>query len=195
MLFRSGYLMLVANSTLSAMIYNGVTILLPLLFQELGFLPGKAGVYLATGSLAGAIANVIGAELSDHIGRRTINIIVATGVAVTLLMFVLTGSTSIFWFPAMTFFACFTLSSNIVFAHELVTSHRGLVSASIMGISWGVGGLVVVLLGQWAQRTSIISAYHLLLGVAAVLVVLAFLLPTRHAIRAALQPFPIHEQA
>ena len=190
-----GYLMLVADSTLTAMIYNGVTILLPLLFQELGFLPGKAGVYLAVGSLVGAVANVIGAELSDHIGRRTINIIGATGVAGALLMFVLTGSTSLFWFPTMTFFACFTLSSNIVFAHELVTNHRGLVSASIMGFSWGVGGLVVVLLGQWAQHTSIISAYHLLLGVAAVLVVLAFLLPTRHAIRAARQPIPVHEQA
>ena len=49
-----GYLMLVANSTLTAMVYNGVTILLPLLFQELGFLPGKAGVYLAVGSLVGS---------------------------------------------------------------------------------------------------------------------------------------------
>jgi len=190
-----GYLMLVANSTLSAMIYNGVTILLPLLFQELGFLPGKAGVYLAVGSLVGAIANVIGAELSDHIGRRTINLIGATGVAVTLLMFVLTGSTSIIWFPAMCFFSCFTLSSNIVFAHELVTNHRGLVSASIMGLSWGIGGSVVIILGQWAQRTSITSAYHLLLGVAAVLVVLAFLLPTRHALRAVLKPVPTQEHA
>jgi len=190
-----GYLMLVANSTLSAMIYNGVTILLPLLFQELGFLPGKAGVYLAVGSLVGAVSNVIGAELSDHIGRRTINLIGATGVAVTLLMFVLTGSTSIVWFPAMCFFSCFTLSSNIVFAHELVTNHRGLVSASIMGLSWGIGGSVVIILGQWAQRTSITSAYHLLLGVAAVLVVLAFLLPTRHAIRAALEHVPAQKQA
>jgi len=189
-----GYLILVADSTLTAIVYNGVTILLPLLFQELGFLPGKAGVYLAVGSLVGAIANVIGAELSDHIGRRTINVMGATGLAFTLLMFVLTGSTSIFWFPAMTFFASFTLSSNIVFAHELVTNHRGLVSASIMGLSWGVGGLVVVLLGQWAQRTSILSSYRLLLGVAAVLVALAFFLPTRHAIRAAFVPVPAQEQ-
>ena len=190
-----GYLMLVANSTLSAMVYNGVTILLPLLFQELGFLPGKAGVYLAVGSLVGAVSNVIGAELSDHIGRRAINIIGATGVAVTLLMFVLTGSTSIVWFPAMCFFSCFTLSSNIVFAHELVTNHRGLVSASIMGLSWGIGGSVVIILGQWAQHTSITSAYHLLLGVAAVLVVLAFLLPTRHALRAALEHVPAQKRA
>ena len=50
-----------------------------------------------------------------------------------------------------------------------------------MGLSWGVGGVVVIILGQWAQHTSITSAYRLLLGVAAVLVVLAFLLPTRHA--------------
>jgi FSR family fosmidomycin resistance protein-like MFS transporter len=190
-----GYLVLVADSTLTAIVYNGVTILLPLLFQELGFLPGKAGVYLAVGSLVGAIANVIGAELSDHVGRRTINIIGATGLALTLLMFVSTGSTSIFWFPAMTFFASFTLSSNIVFAHELVTGHRGLVSASIMGLSWGVGGLVVVLLGQWAQHTSILSSYHLLLGVAACLVGISFLLPTRHAIRAALAPAPAEERA
>ncbi|MCX6085282.1 MAG: MFS transporter [Caldiserica bacterium] len=189
-----GYLMLVANAMLTATILNGVTILLPLLFQELGFQPGKAGIYLAVGSLVGAIANVIGAELSDHVGRRTVNLIGATGVAVTLLMFVLTGSTSIIWFPAMSFFSCFTLSSNIVFAHELVTNHRGLVSASIMGLSWGVGGVVVIILGQWAQYTSITSAYHLLIGVAAVLVVFAFLLPTRHAISAAVASVPAQEQ-
>lgn len=190
-----GYLMLVANSTLTAMIYNGVTILLPLLFQELGFPPDKAGVYLAVGSLVGAIANVIGAELSDHIGRRTINIVGATGTGVALLMFVLTGSTSIIWFPAMCFFSCFTLSSNIVFAHELVTNHRGLVSASIMGLSWGVGGVVVIILGQWAQHASISSAYSLLLGVAAVLVILAVLLPTRHALSAALKSIPEQQQS
>lgn len=189
-----GYLMLVAAATLTAIVYNGVTILLPLLFQELGFLPSKAGIYLAIGSLAGAIANVIGAELSDHIGRRTINIIGATGLAFALLMFVLTGSTSIFWFPAMMFFGSCTLSSNIVFAHELVTNHRGLVSASIMGLSWGVGGLVVVLLGQWAQRTSILSSYRLLMGAAAAMVVVAFLLPTRHAIKAAFASVPAQEQ-
>ncbi|RIE11519.1 MFS transporter [Candidatus Cryosericum hinesii] len=190
-----GYLMLFANSTLNAMVYNGVTVLLPLLFQGLGFQPGKAGIYLAVGSLVGAVANVIGAELSDHIGRRAINIIGATGVAVTLLMFVLTGSTSIVWFPAMCFFSCFTLSSNIVFAHELVTNHRGLISASIMGLSWGIGGLVVIILGQWAQHTSITSAYRLLLGVAAALVMLAFLLPTRQAIRTALEHVPAQKQA
>jgi len=55
--------------------------------------------------------------------------------------------------------------------------------------------MVVIFLGQWAQHTSITSAYHLLLGVAAVLVVLAFLLPTRHAIRAALERVPAQRQA
>src|SRR5450756_2446627 len=83
----------------------------------------------------------------------------------------------------------------LVFAHELVTNHRGLVSASIMGLSWGIGGIVVIILGQWAQHTSITSAYHLLLGVAAVLVVLAFLLPTRHALRAALEHVPAQKRA
>ena len=189
-----GYLVLVANAMVTAMVFNGVTILLPLLFQEFGFQPGKAGVYLAVGALVGTIANVIGAELSDHIGRRAINIIGAAGVAVSLLMFVLTGLTSIIWFPAINFFTSFMLSSNIVFAHELVTNHRGLVSASVMGLSWGVGGVVVLILGQWAQHTSIMSSYRLLLGVAAVLVVLAFLLPTRHALRAALKPIPAQQQ-
>jgi FSR family fosmidomycin resistance protein-like MFS transporter len=180
-----GYLVLIANATLTAIIWDGVSILLPLLFQDKGFQPGRAGTYLGIASLAGAVANIIGAELSDHVGRKTANLIGATGLAVSLLLFVLTGSTSILWFLAIDFFSCFTLSSNIVFAHELVTGHRGFVSSSIMGFSWGVGGLVVVLLGQWAQRTSIISAYHLLLGVAVVLVGLAFMLPTRHAMRAA----------
>jgi len=185
-----GYLVLIGNAMLTAMVWNGVSILLPLLFQDLGFQPGRAGTYLAIGSLAGAVANIIGAEMSDHLGRKTASLIGASGLAVTLFFFVLTGVTSIIWFPAMGFFACFTLSSNIVFAHELITGHRGFVSSSIMGLTWGVGGVIVVLLGQWAQRTSILSAYHLLLGAAVILVVSALMLPARSTVQAA-QPEPV----
>ncbi len=181
--YFKGYLVLIGNVMLTATVWNGVSILLPLLFQDLGFQPGRAGTYLAIGSLAGAIANIIGAELSDHFGRRTANLIGATGLAISLLLFILTGSTSIVWFPAVGFFSSFTLSSNIVFAHELVTNRRAFVSSSIMGLSWGVGGLVVVFLGQWAQRTSIISAYRLLLVAVVALVILAFMLPPRRALQ------------
>ncbi len=175
-----GYFVLITNAVLTATIWNGVSILLPLLFQELGFQPSRAGTCLAAGSLAGAVANIIGAELSDRRGRKTANLIGATGLAVSLLLFVLTGSTGIVWFSAVGFFSCFTLSSNIVFAHELIPNHRGLVSSSIMGLSWGVGGVIVVLLGQLAQRTSIADAYHLLLAAAAALVAVTLLLPGRH---------------
>jgi FSR family fosmidomycin resistance protein-like MFS transporter len=178
-----GYLVLITNAMLTATIWNGVSILLPLLFQELGFQPSRAGTCLAAGSLAGAVANIIGAELSDRRGRKTANLIGAAGLAASLLLFVLTGSTGIVWFSAVGFFSCFTLSSNIVFAHELIPNHRGLVSSSIMGLSWGVGGVIVVLLGQLAQRTSIADAYHLLLAAAAALVAVTILLPARRTVQ------------
>jgi len=171
-----GYLVLVVSATLNAIVHNGVTILLPLLFQERGFDPGKAGVYLAVGSLAGAFSNVVGAELSDRVGRRTINIVGAAGMALSLALFVLSGSSSFLWYVTLCLFSTCTLSSNIVFGHELVTGHRGFVSASIMGFSWGFGGVVVAILGRWAESTSIVSAYHLLLGVAAILVVTSLML-------------------
>ena len=189
-----GYLMLVLSATLNAIVHNGVTILLPLLFQERGFDPGKAGVYLAVGSLAGAFSNVVGAELSDRVGRRTVNVVGAAGMVLTLALFVLSGSSSFLWYVTLCLFSTCTLSSNIVFGHELVTGHRGFVSASIMGFSWGFGGVVVAILGRWAESTSIVSAYHLLLGVAAILVVTSLMLPTRSAIQAAFRPSPAVEQ-
>ncbi|HNW84781.1 MAG TPA: MFS transporter [Candidatus Cryosericum sp.] len=189
-----GYLVLVVSATLNAIVHNGVTILLPLLFQERGFDPGKAGVYLAVGSLAGAFSNVVGAELSDRVGRRTVNIVGATGMVLSLALFVLSGSSAFIWYVALCLFSTCTLSSNIVFGHELVTGHRGLVSASIMGFSWGFGGVVVAILGRWAENTSIVSAYHLLLGVAVALVVTSLMLPTRSAIQAALRSSSPAEQ-
>ncbi|HOV50282.1 MAG TPA: MFS transporter [Candidatus Cryosericum sp.] len=190
-----GYLVLVVSATLNAIVHNGVTILLPLLFQDRGLDPGKAGVYLAVGSLAGAFSNVVGAELSDRVGRRTVNIVGAAGMALSLALFVLSGSSAFLWYVALCLFSTCTLSSNIVFGHELVTGHRGFVSASIMGFSWGFGGVVVAILGRWAQSTSIVSAYHLLLGVAAVLVVTSLMLPTRRAIQATLSPSPADQTA
>lgn len=178
-----GYLVLLGVAMLTAVVWNGASVLLPLLFQERGFDPGRAGTFLAVASLAGTIANMIGAELSDHIGRKGTNLIGAIGMAVSMLVFVLTRSGSLVGFAAVGFFCSFTLSSNIVFAHELVTNHRGLVSSSIMGLSWGIGGLVVVLLGQWAQHTSIASAYRLLIAAAVLPAGLTFFLPSRHALR------------
>ncbi len=176
-----GYLVLVGNTVMTAILHNGVFIMLPLLFQEMGFVLAKAGTYLAFGSLAGAVGNIIGAELSDRMGRKTANIVEAAGTALSLVMFVLTGATSLFWFSAFGFFTAFTLSSNIVFAHELVANHRGFVTSSIMGLSWGTGGLITALLGGVAGHIGILHVFQLYLSAAAVLVLLAILLPSRRS--------------
>lgn len=179
--FRA-YLTLVADGTLTATISTGITVLLPLLFQELNFNADRAGVYLGLYSLAGAVANVLGAELSDHRGRKTTSVIGAAGIGVSLLFFVLTGSTSLLWFTVIGFFCSFALSSSIVFGHELILNHHGLVSSSIMGLTWGAGGVIVFFLGHLAQRTSIYQVFHLLLAAAGLLFLLAVLLPSQHSL-------------
>lgn len=176
------YLTLVADGILTATVSSGITVLLPLLFQELRFDPRKAGVYLGVFSLAGAVANLIGAELSDHLGRKFANVIGAAGVAVSMLLFVLTGCTSIVWSTAVGFFCSFTLSSNVVFAHELITGHHGFVASSIMGVTWGVGGLLVVLLGHVAQRTGLLPVFHVLFIVTTLTMILALLLPSSRSL-------------
>ncbi|MBM3240366.1 MFS transporter [Candidatus Poribacteria bacterium] len=105
-------------------------------------------VYLASGSIGG----VVGGYLSDRISRKVI--LIFSLFAATPFMLAIVHSSGIIFFIYL-FFAGFILSSstpiNIVMAQEMLPRNASMGSSFMMGLGWGIGGLLSIPFGALAD--------------------------------------------
>ena len=102
---------------------------------------GIISLYLA----AGAIGGLIGGALSDRVSRKRI-IIFSLCAATPFLWKVVHSTSADAPFFVYLFLAGFILTSstpiNIVMAQEMMPSNASTASSFMMGLGWGVGGLL-----------------------------------------------------
>jgi FSR family fosmidomycin resistance protein-like MFS transporter len=157
-----------------------VVTFLPIFLAMQGRSLAAGGITLALFSMAGALGGMIGGSLSDVWGRKTL--ILASGLlCVPLLhgMFLTDGLVSLFFL----ILAAGTLSGAnsviIALAQELVPSRAGTASSLVMGLGWGVAGVLLIGFGTLAESIGVWRA----LGIAATLplltAALALALPNR----------------
>ncbi|HIE26059.1 TPA: MFS transporter [Candidatus Poribacteria bacterium] len=105
-------------------------------------------IYLASGSIGG----VIGGYLSDRISRKSI--LIFSLFAATPFLWAVVHSSGIIFFICL-FFSGFILSSstpiNIVMAQEMLPSNASIGSSFMMGLGWGIGGLLSIPFGALAD--------------------------------------------
>lgn len=99
---------------------------------------------LAGGIFIGMVFNYIGAHLSERIPIRYINAIGFGTMAVAGALFIqsyhpLMQTLSFMLFDAGVFF---TMSANITYAQSLTPHRKGMASASVMGLSKGIGNIM-----------------------------------------------------
>jgi MFS transporter, FSR family, fosmidomycin resistance protein len=114
------------------------------------FMGGAAlSAYLFCGALGGFLAG----NLSDRVGRRVV-IAGTLALAPPFLLLFLHGP-AVLAVPSVAAAGLFLLSSTpvgVVAAQELVPGQVGLVSGLVMGLAWGVGGLILTPVGWLAER-------------------------------------------
>ena len=121
---------------------------LPLYFTALGHSEFQASALLSIFLLAGGIASLLGGPLADRIGGGRVILISMAGMAPCLMGFLLTsGPISIVLCAAGGAFLLLTTPVNVAMAQKLVPGGSGTVSALMMGFAWGMGGLMVPLVG------------------------------------------------
>jgi FSR family fosmidomycin resistance protein-like MFS transporter len=136
------------------------------------------GITLTLFSLAGAVGGMLGGSLSDAWNRKGV-ISVSGLICVPLLMgvFRTEGVVSL----GLLVLAAAALSGAhsviIAFAQELVPGRAGTASSVVMGLGWGLAGLLLIAFGSLAEIISVPRALDLAALVPLVTAVLAWILP------------------
>jgi FSR family fosmidomycin resistance protein-like MFS transporter len=136
------------------------------------------GVTLTLFSLAGAVGGMLGGSLSDRWHRKGV-ISVSGLICVPLLMgvFRTDGAVSL----GLLVLAAAALSGAhsviIAFAQELVPGRAGTASSLVMGLGWGLAGLLLIAFGSLAEIISVPRALDVAALVPLVTAALALILP------------------
>lgn len=136
------------------------------------------GITLTLFSLAGAVGGMLGGSVSDAWNRKGV-IAISGVVSVPLLLGVFhTDGLLSFVFLVL---AAATLSGShsvvIAFAQELVPSRAGTASSLVMGLGWGLAGLLLVGFGSLADVISVPYVLDLAAVIPLSTAALAWLLP------------------
>ncbi len=146
---------------------------LAVLWTQRGATLTVASLALTVYALSGAVGDLVGGRLSDRFGRKRV-ILGSVGGAIPLFyLFLLTDGALSFVFLALAGAVLIaSIPVSVVFGQELVPEQRGLVSGVLMGFAWGVGALLMGLVGYFGDRLGLEVA----LGLLTVLLVPATLL-------------------
>ncbi|WP_317890531.1 MFS transporter [Acidicapsa ligni] len=114
-------------------------------------------------ALFGAIAagTLIGGPIGDKIGRKYVIWCSILGVLPFTLML---PYANLFWTGILSVIIGVIIASAfsaiLVYAQELVPGRVGMISGLFFGFAFGMGGIGAAVLGQLADKTSIIFVYH-----------------------------------
>ncbi|MBI3328952.1 MAG: MFS transporter [Nitrospinae bacterium] len=151
---------------------------LPIFLAMQGRSLAAGGITLSLFSLAGALGGMVGGSLSDTWGRKTV--ILASGLLCVPFLhgiFLTDGLLSL----AFLVLAAGTLSGAhsvvIAFAQDLVPSRAGTASSLVMGLGWGVAGMLLIGFGSLAESISVPRALDIAVTLPLATAVLALALP------------------
>ena len=127
--------------------------------------------------VSGAIGTLLGGPLSDRVGRLRV---LATTLALMIpALLVFLNSQGIVAATALSLAGFFLVSSfavTVVMAQDLWPENVGLASGMMVGFAFGVGGLVVPLIGLIAERWGLLTALQVIVVFPVSAVVLTILL-------------------
>jgi FSR family fosmidomycin resistance protein-like MFS transporter len=119
-------------------------------------------IYLFVFLFSVAAGTLIGGPLGDRFGRKYVIWFSILGTAPFALML---PYANLFWTEVLVVPIGLILSSAfsaiLVYAQELIPGKIGLVSGLFFGFAFGMGGIGSALLGELADKTSIIHVYHI----------------------------------
>jgi MFS transporter, FSR family, fosmidomycin resistance protein len=170
---------LVTMTSLRAMVYAGVLTFVPLYAVNVLHQHVSSNGYLLSIFLgAGAAANLLAWPIADRYGIKQTMSLSLTFVPVALALYLLLPG--MFAWIALALAGALligTFSSAVVMGMEYMPNRMALASALLIGLSTGIGGLGVGLLGRVADWFGLMPVMWALVGIAVLAYALTFALP------------------
>ncbi|MBI2881115.1 MAG: MFS transporter [Candidatus Tectomicrobia bacterium] len=167
-------------------VMTGLTSFLPLLFVQKGYSLVTAGASISVFVGAGAVGTLAGGRMADRIGRKR-TLLCALLIALPLGYGFLWTRGPISWVLLALFgaTALSTLGVTLAKAQELVPESSSTVSSLILGVTWAVGSVGILIMGAIADRFGLTVAIAMLFFLLAPAAGCAWMLPPdREASRA-----------
>ena len=139
-------------------IYFGLQSFAPIWFiHEYGASEATANAFLAAMLVAGAVGTLVGGQLVDRIGRRSVLVGSIVAQIPLLLAFMLAPSEIVagVLLAAIGFVTVMSFSVSVVMGQEYLPSRLGLASGVTLGLAIGMGGIAAALLGVLADATGL----------------------------------------
>lgn len=130
---------------------------MPVLYVSKGYSLVSAGVVFSLFTLAGTVSGILSGHLSDRIGFKPVFLTTHMLMApVLILLLYLPGG----WIYPGAFLAGFftlaTMPLGVVMAQKLAPHGRSMVASLMMGLAYGLGGMLSPLIGKLADLYSIL---------------------------------------
>lgn len=159
--------------TLREFVSGSYVTFLAVLWTQRGASLTMAGLALTVYALSGAVGDLVGGRLSDRFGRKWVILGSVVGAMPLFYLFLLTDGTLSFVFLALAGAVLIaSIPVSVVFGQELVPEQRGLVSGVLMGMAWGVGALLMALVGYLGD----VLGLEIALGILTILLIPAAVL-------------------
>jgi FSR family fosmidomycin resistance protein-like MFS transporter len=166
---------------LRSFVYFGFITFIPLYFiHDLHTGRGTAGAALTVMLVGGAIGTLVGGQLADRFGRRSVLI-----GSMAVMPFLTVGFLISPPGPAMLFAAVAgaatiaTFAVTIVMGQEFLPGRLGVASGVTIGLSVGMGGIAAPLLGILADAEGLRAVFELIVVFPVAALALSLLLPVR----------------
>ena len=142
------YILVVIRSAVQMCFVN----FLPLYFSQKGLPPLMAGKVTTLFLFFGALGGFSGGTLADKFGGKNVISFSMLFSTPLIMSFLLTDGVSSYLLLALGGVVLLsTVPVNVVMAQNLVPHNASVVSALMMGVAWGVGGMFVPLIGRIAD--------------------------------------------
>lgn len=158
----------------------GFIALLPILYSQRGLSLLSGGAIITVYVFSGAIGGVLGGHLSDRLGRRMV--ILSTLILSVPFSYAFVharGPLSVVLLAIAGMFLMGSSSVVIAMAQEMIPENVGTASSVVMGLAWGIGGLLVVVSGLIAEKLGLPAALVALALLPLLGAILAYFLPSR----------------
>ncbi|UCE35230.1 MAG: MFS transporter [Deltaproteobacteria bacterium] len=155
---------------------------IPVLYAQEGYSLIAIGAVVSLFTVAGTVSGLLAGHLSDRVGYKPI-FYLAHGLATPslFLLLYLKGSWVFCGAFLAGFFAMATLPLGVAMAQELAPKGRSMVSSLMMGLAFGLGGIMMPLTGKLAEIFSIRGVLFSLAIIPCLTISLIALLPEINA--------------